>query len=139
MSMSDREVEAAALTKAASLLQFCQENWEAPDRHRCIAEALEFNQKLWSIFQSSLVSPEHPMPLELRQNILRLSIFIDNRIFEIMADPAPQKLTAIIQISQNLAAGLREGQAQAEGYPAAAPEPAPLEVVNQTAESVVWA
>jgi flagellar protein FlaF len=116
MSMSDREVEAAALTKAASLLKACQDDWEAAGRDRRLADASEFNQKLWSIFQSSLLAPDHPMPIELRQNILRLSLFIDKRIFEIMADPAPEKLTAIIQISRNLAAGLRAGEVRGEDY-----------------------
>jgi flagellar protein FlaF len=36
-----------------------------------------------------------------------LSVFIDKRIFEIMAMPSPEKLTAIIEINRNVAAGLR--------------------------------
>jgi flagellar protein FlaF len=133
MSMSDREIEAAALSKAASLLRACQQNWEAKDRDRRLAEALEFNQKLWSIFQSSLLSPDHPMPLDLRQNILRLSVFIDKRIFAVMADPAPEKLTVIIQITQNLAAGLRTNPASDEKY--GTPDTKDFE----RSEAAVWA
>ena len=62
MSMSDREVEASALTKAALLLQNCQQNWDAADRDRRLSEALEFNQKLWTIFQASLAEPDQPNP-----------------------------------------------------------------------------
>ncbi len=114
MSMSDREVEASALSKAALLLQRCEQNWDALDRERELAEALEFNQKLWSIFQSSLMQPDHPMPFPLRHSLLRLAAFIDKRVFESMAYPSPDKLGVMIRINQNLAEGLRSG----------APEPA---------------
>lgn len=117
MTMSDREVEAAALTKAATLLQDCRQNWDAPERDRRLLEALEFNQKLWSIFQASLVQPDHPMAPVLRQDILSLSGFIDKRIFELMAFPVPEKLAAIIDINQNLAAGLRSGESKPEIEP----------------------
>ena len=105
-TMSGREVEAAVLTKAALKLKDCQENWEAEDRSAKLDEALKFNQLIWSIFQAELVRPDNPLPKKLRQDILSLSAFIDKRIFETMAYPAPEKLTAIININLNLAAGL---------------------------------
>jgi flagellar protein FlaF len=43
----------------------------------------------------------------LKQDLLSLSVFIDKRIFEVMAYPNPEKLTAIININLNIAAGLR--------------------------------
>jgi flagellar protein FlaF len=105
-TLSGRQVEAAVLTKAALKLKHCQENWEAEDRNAKLDEALKFNQLVWSIFQAELVRPDNPLPKKLRQDILSLSVFIDKRIFETMAYPAPEKLTAIININLNLAAGL---------------------------------
>jgi flagellar protein FlaF len=81
-----------------------------------LSEALEFNQKLWSIFQSSVAAEDHPYPQELRTAVLRLGLFIDKRIFDVMAYPAPEKLNAIIGINQNLAAGLRLGAGTAENW-----------------------
>ena len=133
MSMSDRQVEAEALTRAALLLQMCQENWDAPDRDRKLMEALEFNQKLWSIFQASLAEADHPMPVELRTDILRLGRFIDKRIFEVQAYPAPEKLNVIVQINQNLAAGLRMGEGNAAEWTAVEAEGSSLR------EETVWA
>ena len=104
---SGREIEAAVLTKAAMKLKECQKNWNADDRNERLEEALKFNQKVWSIFQSELTNEDHPMPVELRQNLLRLGGFIDRRIFETMANPSPEKLDMIIKINCNLAAGLR--------------------------------
>ena len=45
---------------------------------------------------------------KLKENVLSLSAFIDKRIFEVMAFPSPEKLNIIININQNIAAGLRD-------------------------------
>ena len=107
MVMSDREVEAAVLTKGALMLRNCQENWAHGGNNGMLDEALRYNQLLWSIFQGEITRKDHPMPLDLRQKIVTLSRFIDRRIFEVMAYPQPGKLNAIININLNLAAGLR--------------------------------
>jgi len=105
--MSGRDIEAAALTRCALLLKECQINWSAPDHDAALDEALRTNQMVWSILQSELVKDDNPLPIEIRQDILTLSVFIDNRIIQVMADPQPEKLKIIIDINLNLAAGLR--------------------------------
>jgi flagellar protein FlaF len=47
------------------------------------------------------------MPEMLKKNILSLSVLFDKQAFEVMSDPAPQKLTLLININLNIAAGLR--------------------------------
>jgi flagellar protein FlaF len=105
--MSGREIEAAALTRCALLLSDCQKNWDLPGNEEKLAEALRINQRVWSIFQGELASKDNPLPRQIRENILSLSLFIDKRIIEIMAYPAPEKLKILIDINLNLAAGLR--------------------------------
>jgi len=107
MTMSGREIEATVLTKAASTLKECQEHWDTPDRDDMLDRALKFNQRIWSIFQSELSHEDNSLPKKLRIDIIRLSAFIDKRIFEIMAEPSQEKLSIIIDINNNLAAGLR--------------------------------
>ncbi|MGB5748913.1 MAG: flagellar biosynthesis regulator FlaF [Desulfobacterales bacterium] len=104
---SGRETEAAVLTKAAIMLKDCQDNWDAPDRDNRLEEALKYNQRIWSIFQSELAREDHELPKKLRLDILRLAAFIDRRIFETIAFPSPEKLKIVIDINNNLAAGLR--------------------------------
>ena len=106
-TQSGREIEATVLTKAARKLRQCQEDWDAPDRDNRLEEALKYNQRIWSIFQSELSREDHQLPKKLRLDILRLAAFIDRRIFETMAFPAPDKLNIVIDINNNLAAGLR--------------------------------
>jgi len=106
-TQSGREIEAAALTKAAVKLKECQANWDAPNREQKLEDALRFNQRIWSIFQSELSREDHELPKKLCLDILRLAAFIDRRIFETMAYPSPEKLNIVININHNLAAGLR--------------------------------
>lgn len=107
-TMSGRDVEAAVLTKAALKLKECQDNWNTHDRDAKLEVALKFNQRIWSILQGDLAREDNPLPTPLKVNLLTLSAFIDRRIFETMAYPTPDKLTVIININNNLAAGLRE-------------------------------
>ena len=109
-TMSARELEASVLTKAGLMLKKVQENWDAPDRNEAMMEAIKFNQKVWSFFQAELSDPENPLPQNIREDILNLSIFIDKRLFEIIAYPDPQKLNIVVDINFNLAAGLRTKQ-----------------------------
>jgi flagellar biosynthesis activator protein FlaF len=106
-TLSGRELEASVLSKAAVMLKQCQEGWEAADLTQMLSEALNYNQKVWSFFQTEIANPDNPLPKKLKEDLLSLSIFVDKRIFEIMSYPAPEKLTAIININLNIAAGLR--------------------------------
>jgi len=106
-ALSGRELEASVLSRAGLMLKQVQENWNAPDRETRFLEAIKFNQKVWSFFQAELSDPENPLPKKLREDILSLSIFIDKRLFEVMAFPDPEKLSIVIDINFNIAAGLR--------------------------------
>jgi len=105
--LTDRQLEAAVLMKAAAMLKRCQANWDAADRDEHLEKALKYNQLLWSFFQAALASPENPLPENMKEDILRLSMFIDQRIFEILAYPSPEKINIIIDINTNIAEGLR--------------------------------
>ncbi|MCE5264216.1 MAG: flagellar biosynthesis regulator FlaF [Deltaproteobacteria bacterium] len=106
-ALSGREIEAAALTRCANLLSDCQKNWDDPSRDNNLSEALRINQRVWSIFQSELISEDNPLPKKLKEDILTLSVFVDRRIIQVMAYPAPERLQILIDINLNLAAGLR--------------------------------
>ncbi len=106
-NLSGRELEASVLTKAALMLKNVQDNWDDPNRDQKLTEAIKFNQKVWSFFQAELSDPENPLPRNIRQDILNLSIFIDKRLFETLAFPEKEKLKIVVDINLNLAAGLR--------------------------------
>jgi flagellar protein FlaF len=106
-TLSGREIEALVLTRAAVKLAEIRNDWDAPDRDARLDEALRNNQRIWSIFQGELMKADNPLPKKLKQDILSLSIFIDKRTFEVMAQPAVEKLEVIINLNLSIAAGLR--------------------------------
>ena len=108
-TVSGRETEARVLTEAALKLRACQKKWDNEDQRELLDEALTYNQRIWTIFQAELGKEDNPLPDKIKLDLLRLSSFIDKRIFEIMAYPAPEKLNIIIKINENIAAGLRGG------------------------------
>lgn len=106
--MPPRELEASVLSKAALKLKQCQDQWDTPEREKLLDEAIRYNQKVWSFFQSELSMPDNPLPKNIREDILNLSLFIDKRLFEVMAYPDDaRKLDIVVNINLNIAAGLR--------------------------------
>ena len=99
-----REIEAQALLKAARQLQDVVENWSGPDSR--LTSAIMFNRKLWSIFMSAAETNDNPQPLEIRQNIANIGVFVMKQTIEMQMDPDPAKLKSLIDINCNLAAGL---------------------------------
>lgn len=109
--LSPRELEAAALIKAAARLQGLRDDWEA--RSADLREALQFNQKLWTILVTSVTDPDSPVPADVRQKIVDLGMFIFQHTISVQIEPAAQKLSVLININRELAAGLRSPVAQA--------------------------
>jgi flagellar protein FlaF len=106
-ALTDREAEAAVLMRAASMLRNVQHHWTSPDRDAKLEKALRYNQRLWTFFQVALLDQENPLPVALKENVLRLSAFVDRRVFDILAHPTSEKLEILISINTNLAAGLK--------------------------------
>lgn len=105
--MNGRDVEAEVLAKAALKFKACQDNWARNGSDANLDAALKYNQRAWCIFQAELEKPENPLPNSLKVDLLRLIAFIDKRTLETIADPAAEKLTILININNNIAAGLR--------------------------------
>ena len=99
-----REIEAQALLMAARKLQDVQTNWTGPDNN--MHKALLFNRRLWTIFMSAVEANDNPNPMDIRQNIANLGIFVMQRTIEMQLNPDPLKLKSLIDINCNIAAGL---------------------------------
>jgi flagellar protein FlaF len=100
-----RDLEASLLLKAAARLQAVSDSWDRDQSG--LADALSFNRKLWTIFLSSVTSPDHGLPSEIRRNIASLGIFIMNQTMAVSANPRREALASLISINRELAAGLR--------------------------------
>ncbi|TWB23257.1 flagellar protein FlaF [Nitrospirillum amazonense] len=115
-SDNPRDIEAWGLTEAARRLMLAAQTPENPEPLR---QALSLNQRLWTIFQSSMAEPDCPLPKDLREKILVLSLIVDRQTFERLGDLDVTKLHSLIDINRNIAAGLSQRPVDATA-PAAA-------------------
>jgi len=102
---SPRERESALLMKAAAGLQKVKDEW--PNSFDDLQPALNFNRKLWTIFMTAVTKEDSPLPVELRQNIANLGLFVMNQTREMLMEPRPQKLDVLVRLNRQIAAGLR--------------------------------
>lgn len=102
---SPRELEADLLLRAASQMQAVAKSWgdhKSDDLHN----ALRYNRRLWVILFSAVTSADSPLPVETRQNVANLGLFIFNETVELTARPDLAKLESLIDINRQIAAGL---------------------------------
>ncbi len=114
-----RETEARVLLKAANMMQDLQKTWN-PDDHERLDEVLKYNRQIWMIFfDTALENKDGDRPLDLRNNIVNLANFVFKRSIEVLSEPKPEKLDALITINRDIAAGLMSNPGAVAGSPAA--------------------
>ena len=75
--LKEAELESRALIRTASALNIIKDNWE--ERIGELDEALEKNRKLWAIIASAMNEDDCPQPIEIRNSILSLAMFVFQR------------------------------------------------------------
>jgi flagellar protein FlaF len=53
-----------------------------------------------------VTSEESPLPIEVRQNVANLGLFVLNQTIAMTGDPQPERLGSLININRQIAAGL---------------------------------
>lgn len=77
-----------------------------PEDKDGILAAVRLNWKLWTIIQADILDDDSLLSLEIRQNLLNLSNFIDRHTIGIITTPDAAKMPTLIDINKNIAAGL---------------------------------
>jgi len=101
---SPRDIEAQALLKAANKLQAVISDPDAS--YVQMSEALIYNRKLWTIFLSEAQCDGNPQPMDVRQNIANISIFVLSQTAALQISPQREHFKPLIEINRNIAAGL---------------------------------
>ena len=104
-----RSTEAWALGEASRRLALAA---KTADKGESLREALRLNQRLWSIFQAALSEPDCPLPKEVRDNVLALSVMMDRHVMARLADLDGSKVGPILDINRAIAEGLAAKSAQ---------------------------
>src|SRR3954469_24545459 len=100
-----RSTEAWALSEASRRLVVAS---KANDGGKSLREALIFNQRLWTIFQTAIPEPDCPLPQEIRSNVLALSVMMDRQILQRLGDLDGSKIQPILDINRCVAEGLAQ-------------------------------
>jgi flagellar biosynthesis activator protein FlaF len=69
-------------------------------------QALMFNRKLWTVFIGEALSDSNPQPIEVRQKIANIAIFVLSQTLALQAVPQLDQFKSLIDINRNIAAGL---------------------------------
>ena len=124
-AMDPRSTEAWALAEASRRLVLAARN---DDKGKSLREALVLNQRLWTIFQSALTEENCPLPKDIRDNVLALSVLVDRHILQRLGDLDGTKCQPSLDINRAIADGL--AQIPQGDDPAVAPDlqaaPAPM-------------
>jgi flagellar protein FlaF len=101
---SPRDIEAQTLLKAANKLQEAINNADPlSDQTR---QALLYNRKLWTIFLSEAMREGNPQPLDVRQKIANIAVFVLSQTSALQLSPQFDHFQPLIEINRNIAAGL---------------------------------
>ena len=103
-AMDPRSTEAWALAEASRRLILAARVTD--DKGESMRAALVLNQRLWSIFQASLIDPTSELPKEIRDNVLALSVMVDRHLMARLGDLDGSKIQPIIDINRSIAEGL---------------------------------
>lgn len=131
-AMDPRSTEAWALAEASRRLVLAARITD--DNGEALRTALVLNQRLWSIFQASLIDPSCELPKDIRDNVLTLSILMDRHLMQRLGDLDGSKIQPILDINRSIAEGL-SATPDVPATAGAAPAPAnPAPVTGKNAQ-----
>jgi flagellar protein FlaF len=107
LTLTGRSLESQVLTKCALSLKECADNWEHPETFSKLLEQLKNNHKVWLLFQQEVANAQCQLPNDIKINIIRLAAFVGQQTMDIYTAPAKEKLSILIDINLNIAAGLQ--------------------------------
>jgi flagellar protein FlaF len=112
-----RQIDAQALLNCAGKLKAAID--DGGKDKVAYMQAIQLNQRLWTVFQVALCDAENQLPANLKSTLLNLSRYVDRVSFRAIGNFAPQLLNSLIDINRAIAAGLNKKPQQAA--PAAQP------------------
>jgi flagellar biosynthesis activator protein FlaF len=118
--LEGRALEAKVMLRAARKLAWCAQNWplaETKEYRTRLADALDFNQRLWTLLQVEWISPGGHLDEGLKKNLVQLSREVDKRSFTLHSGGELRDLEFLSALNQAIAAGLSENPPSSDKMP----------------------
>lgn len=106
-------IDTKRLVHAAALLMTVNQRWNSPAREKLLDEALEASRQIWKDIQQALSDDRSGVPLEIRNNLLIVSVYAESKLEEIAQTPDQEKMASLIELTRSLAMSLREWRSAA--------------------------
>ena len=106
---SGRDIEIQVLRKAAVQFRQVVAATDEVSKNKLIDSAVRYNLRIWDVFQADWEHPSCALKAQLRNDLLRLSLFVHKTSIEVLAYGAPEKISTLINIDECLAEGLVAG------------------------------
>jgi flagellar biosynthesis regulator FlaF len=103
-ALSLAEEDALALTQAA--LEISRSH-EAKNEKR-LAAALDRNMQLWVGIRTMVSAADNPLPISIKDNLIRLSSFVAQKTFEMQNGSNIKTIEALVNTNLQIAEGLLE-------------------------------
>jgi len=102
-----KELERLAIARTTHKLTNARDNFSCGKKsYDKYADALKFNQKLWTLIQSNIADNPTSGTKSLRTSLLDLSLFIDKQTMIALRNPDPNNITPLIEINKSISGGL---------------------------------
>jgi flagellar biosynthesis regulator FlaF len=98
------EEDALALTQAALEIS---RSFEAKDDKR-LASALDMNLRIWVGIRTLVCQADNPLPLSIKDNLIRLSSFVAQKTFEMQNGANAKTIDALTNANLQISEGLLE-------------------------------
>ncbi|MCF8481848.1 MAG: flagellar biosynthesis regulator FlaF [Rhodospirillum sp.] len=105
------EDDAYALTEAAVAMSQALEKKD----DIALADALDRNLQLWVAIRTLVSKDENKLPKEVKDNLIQLSHYAAQKTFEMRDGFVADTVESLINTNLQIAEGLLEGKARAEG------------------------
>jgi flagellar biosynthesis regulator FlaF len=104
VALSLAEEDALALTQAALEIS---RSYESKNEKR-LAAALDRNMQLWVGIRTMVSVADNPLPMPIKDNLIRLASFVAQKTFEMQGGPSLKTIEALVNTNLQIAEGLLE-------------------------------
>jgi flagellar biosynthesis regulator FlaF len=105
---SQTTIDTKRLVHAAALLMAANQRWNSPGHEKLLGEALQASREIWKDIQLVLSDDKAEVPMEIRNNLLIVSVYAESKLEEIAQSPDQEKMASLIDLTRSLAMSLRE-------------------------------
>ena len=104
IALSLAEEDALALTQSALEISRSHES----KNEKRLAAALDRNMQLWVGIRTMVSAAENPLPMPIKDNLIRLASFVAQKTFEMQGGSTTKAIDALVNTNLQIAEGLLE-------------------------------